>query len=118
MKSNKKLIFAAILVIFSIMPIFAAGGETITALDDWSNKILELFQSTWVKVILLVALIVEAIGLIVAGQNGGGAQIIKRFSPWIIGTIILLCASGICTYFVGDLNFEIGCITNDAIYLV
>ena len=59
------------------------------------------------SVLLLVALIIEAIGVVVAGQQGGGGQILKKFAPWIIGTLILLCSSGICSYFLGDLNFEI-----------
>ncbi|MDY5883808.1 MAG: hypothetical protein SPJ65_10885 [Roseburia sp.] len=32
---------------------------------------------------------------------------IKKFAPWIIGTIILLSASSICSYFLGDLSFEV-----------
>ena len=84
-------------------PIFAE--DTIGQLDTWANKILSLFQSSWVKAILLVALIVEAIAMVVAGRNGGGGEMLKRFAPWIIGTIVLLSASGITTYFVGDLKF-------------
>ena len=53
-----------------------------------------------------VALIIEAIGMIVAGQQGGGGAIIKKFAPWIIGTIILLSASGITGYFLDGLEFE------------
>ena len=55
----------------------------------------------------MVALIVEAISMILAGQQGGGGQVLKRFAPWIIGTLILLSASGICSYFLGDLTFEV-----------
>ena len=85
----------------------ASGGDSIVELDNWADKILELFQSSWVKAILLVALIVEAIGMVLAGQQGGGGQMIKKFAPWIIGTIILLSASSICSYFLGDLSFEV-----------
>lgn len=104
--TNKKLILVMVLIAISIMPMFAAG-DTIDSLDTWASKILSLFSSNWVKVILLVALIVEALAMIIAGQNGGGGQIIKRFGPWIIGTIILLSASGICSYFVGSLEFTV-----------
>ena len=45
--------------------------------------------------------------MVLAGQQGGGGQMIKKFAPWIIGTIILLSASSICSYFLGDLAFEI-----------
>lgn len=45
--------------------------------------------------------------MVLAGQQGGGGQMIKKFAPWIIGTIILLSASSICSYFLGDLKFEV-----------
>ena len=90
------------------LPTFAAGGgDSIVELDNWADKILELFQSSWVKAVLLVALIVEAIGMVVAGQQGGGGQMLKKFAPWIIGTIVLLSASSICSYFLKDLSFEV-----------
>ena len=102
--------FLALALVFAacVVPTFAAGsGESIAELDTWADKILELFQSSWVKAILLVALIVEAIGMVLAGQQGGGGQMIKKFAPWIIGTIILLSASSICSYFLDGLTFEI-----------
>ncbi len=101
---SKKFLFCILLICLCSTSLW--GQETIAQLDKWSDKILTLFQSTWVKVILLVALIVEAIGVIVAGQQGGGSQILKKFGPWIIGTIILLCASGICSYFLDGLEFK------------
>lgn len=103
--TNKQFIALTLIMLVMITPTFAA--DTIEALDDWGNKILELFGGTWMKVICLVALIVEAIGMVVAGQQGGGGAVIKKFAPWIIGTIILLSASGICSYFLKDLKFEI-----------
>lgn len=103
---SKSFIMFALLSCVMISSTFAAT-DTIDALDTWGDKILELFSSNWVKVICLVALIVEAIGMVVAGQQGGGGQIIKKFAPWIIGTIILLSASSICSYFLADLEFEV-----------
>lgn len=103
---SKSFIMFSLLAFVMVSQTFAAS-DTIEALDDWGDKILKLFSSNWVKVICLVALIVEAIGMVVAGQQGGGGQIIKKFAPWIIGTIILLSASSICSYFLGDLKFEI-----------
>ena len=102
---NKQFIALTLIMLVMITPTFAA--DTIEALDDWGNKILELFGGTWMKVICLVALIVEAIGMVVAGQQGGGGAVIKKFAPWIIGTIILLSAAGICSYFLKELKFEI-----------
>ena len=106
--TDRKFLITVFMLFMIVAPTFAAnGGDTIEQLDTWGDKILSLLQSTWVKVLLLVALIIEAIGVVVAGQQGGGGQILKKFAPWIIGTLILLCSSGICTYFLGDLNFEI-----------
>lgn len=104
-----KRLFAALAVFaLCVVPTFAASsGESISELDSWAEKILELFQSPWVKAILLVALIVEAIGLVLAGQQGGGGQMLKKFAPWVIGTLILLSASSICSYFLKDLSFEV-----------
>ncbi len=103
--SKNFILFCTVLFI-AISPTFA-DGESIDALDTWGEKILSLFTSSWIKVLLLVALVVEAIGMVVAGQNGGGGAIIKKFAPWIIGTLIILCASGIVGYFVGDLEFTV-----------
>ena len=103
---NKSFILFICILFMCVTSLFA-GGDTIETLDTWGGKILQLFQSTWVKVLLMVALIVEAISMILAGQQGGGGQVLKRFAPWIIGTLILLSASGICSYFLGDLTFEV-----------
>lgn len=100
-------------VIFSCVIVSGAfaADETIETLDNWGNKILGVFSSGWVKALACVALVVEAIGMIVSGQQGGGGAIIKKFGPWIIGTVILLCASGITGYFMDGLEFEeFGCI--------
>ena len=106
--TDRKFLITVFMLFMIVAPTFAqSSGDTIEQLDTWGDKILSLLQSTWVKVLLLVALIIEAIGVVVAGQQGGGGQILKKFAPWIIGTLILLCSSGICSYFLGDLNFEI-----------
>ena len=102
----KRLISFFAITFLLIVPTFAEG-DTITALDSWGNKLLTLFTGTWVKAILLIALICEAIGMVVAGQQGGGGQMVKKFAPWIIGTIILLSASGICSYFLDGLSFSV-----------
>ncbi len=118
-KSAKNIVFSKTFVMFTLLScvmIFNtfAATDTIDALDSWGTKILDLFSSSWVKVICLVALIVEAIGMVVAGQQGGGGAIIKKFAPWIIGTIILLSASSICSYFLGDLKFELSALIQDS----
>lgn len=108
---SKQFIMFCIMSVFMITPIFAqSGNDTIQALDTWSDKILGVLGSTWLKVLILIVLIAEAIGVIVGGQQqGGGGQIFKKFAPWIIGTIILLCASGIVTFFygTGTIDFKV-----------
>lgn len=79
----------------------AAKAEAITALDDFGNKILNFFNSTWLKAILIVALIAEAIGMVVAGQQGGGG-LFKKFMPLLLGTILILTASSIISYIWGS----------------
>lgn len=105
MKNHKKFVFIIMLVCITVAQVFAAD-DAIGVLDEWGDKVLALLSSNWVKVLLLVALIVEAIMMVVAGQQGGG-NIMKRFGPWIIGTIILLSANGIVSYFVKDMKFEV-----------
>ncbi len=85
----------------------AFAADSIETLDDWGTKILSLLGGSWVKVICIVALIGEALGVVVAGKQGGGGQLIKGFIPWIIGTIILLSASSIVSYFLQDLKFSV-----------
>lgn len=103
---NKNFILFICILFMCVTSLFA-GGDTIETLDTWGDKILKLFQSSWVKVLLMVALILEAIGLAIAGRQGGGGEVMKKFAPWILGTLILLSASGICSYFLDDLNFEV-----------
>ncbi|MCR5252592.1 MAG: TrbC/VirB2 family protein [Treponema sp.] len=101
-------------VLFSVVMVSGMFAEdaTIDTLDTWGNKVLSIFSSGWVKALACVALIIEAIGMIAAGQQGGGGQVIKKFAPWIIGTVILLSASGITGYFLEGLKFdEFSCTT-------
>ncbi len=104
---SKSFIVFCIVLLASVTPMFAESSETIDTLDSWGTKILDLLSGTWVKVILLVALIIEAIGMVIAGQQGGGGAMVKKFLPWIIGTIVLLSASGIVSYFASNLHFEV-----------
>lgn len=110
-KTEQTKHFYKTFLVFLCLAIFATFAVTaqtagLDQIEGFSDKILELFQSSWIKVICLIALIIEAIGVVVAGQQGGGGQIIKKFAPWIIGTLILLSASGITTYFLEGLEFK------------
>ena len=111
LKSVKKTVLSKEFILFTLLAFVMvsntfAADDTITMLDEWGNKVLSVFSSGWVKALACVALIIEAIGMIVAGQQGGGGAIIKKFAPWVIGTIILLTASGITSYFLDGLAFE------------
>ena len=107
--AKRKVVFVlfALIMLTQVTPIFAASSDGITELDTWANKLLSLFSSTWLKVACLIALAVEAIALIFAGQNGGGGQMLKKFAPWVIGTVILLASSSITSYFLGSLELSI-----------
>ena len=105
--TSKSFIMFALFSCVLISSTFAQSGESIAQLDTWGENILGIFSSTWVKALACVALIIESIGMIVAGQQGGGGAIIKKFAPWIVGTVILLCASGITSYFLKDLSFDV-----------
>ena len=111
LKSVKGFVCSKSFIMFTLFScvivsnIFAVDS-TISTLDEWGDNILAIFSSGWVKALACVALIIEAIGMIVAGQQGGGGAIIKKFAPWIIGTVILLTASGITGYFLKDLNYD------------
>ncbi len=84
----------------------SALSQTIT---NWSGKITSFLSSGWIKAVALIALVAEAIGIVVGGQQGGGSQVFRKLAPWIIGTIILLMASGICSYmYDSTMSFSLG----------
>ena len=100
---SKKAVLLLILIFGCIAPIFAANDLT-SQIDTVSENILDLIGGSTVKIILLLVLIGEAIGVVFMGRNGGGGEIIKKFFPWIVGTIILLCACSIVGFFTEDLD--------------
>ena len=73
------------------------------AVEDMStsvNRIVDFFSSGWVKGIACIMLIGECLGLLFAG--GQNPQIFKKFLPFIIGTILFMCAGKIITLVFGD----------------
>lgn len=101
---NKAFVMLCLISAVFVVPTFA-GDDTIGKLDEWSAKVLDIFASKWLKAVCLIALVLEALGVVVGGQQGGGGQLIKKFAPWMIGTVIMLCASSICSYFLTDIEF-------------
>ena len=111
---KKKIVLVLCMVFLVCVSAFAQGkGGAIGKLDTWGEKIVSLFTSTWLKAICIVALISICIGMIVAGRNEPG--LIKKFIPWLIGTIVLLSASDIVKYFFNEAGsdaFNISFLTN------
>lgn len=64
------------------------------------NRIVDFFSSGWVKGICCIMLIGECLGLLFAG--GQNPQIFKKFLPFIIGTVLFMCAGKIITLVFGD----------------
>ncbi len=93
------------------MPLFAGDSDSdstaLTSIDDKVTGLLGFLSGGWIKAICLVALVVESIGVVVGGQQGGGGQVFKKLAPWIVGTVLLLCASSLTTYMTEGLSFSI-----------
>lgn len=104
---NKTLVVMLVLVFVAVISASAQANGTIDKLDEWSNNLLALFTGSWIKALLLIALACEAIGVVIAGQQGGGGAMVKKFAPWIVGTVILLCASSITGYFTKGMEFKV-----------
>ena len=103
-KVSVKQLVALLLTLFVLVsPIFAEGADEL-GLNAFGQKVLDIFTANWLKALLIVALVVEAIMMVVSGQQGGGAQVFKKFSPWIIGTLVILSASSITGYFTEGID--------------
>lgn len=100
----KKVLLLSLLIAFVITPVFADG---VTEVESAVQKVTDFLSSGVITAICLIALVVEGIGVVVMGKQGADIQaIISKFSPWVVGTVVLLSANGICTYFLSDLSFE------------
>lgn len=109
---QKKKIFLILFMIFLVCAsAFAQGkGGSIGKLDEWAQTLVNLLTATWLKAICILALVGICIGMIVAGRNEPG--LIKKFIPWLIGTIILLSAADIVKYFFTGAEFNISFLAN------
>ena len=100
----KKIIIFSLLFVCAITPIFAQDA---TGIDGAVEKVTSFLSSGVITAVCLLALVVEAIGVIVMGKQGADIQsIISKFAPWVVGTVVLLSANGICNYFLADLSFS------------
>ena len=88
----KKCVMVLALMLIAMNFTFAGDVNT-TQVDNTVNKIVDFFNGGWVKGILCIMLIGECLGLVFAG--GQNPQIFKKFLPFIVGTVLLMCAGKI-----------------------
>lgn len=100
----KKLFIFTLIFACMAMPIFAQDA---TGIDSAVEKVTSFLSSGVITAVCLIALVVEGIGVVVMGKQGADIQsIIGKFAPWVVGTVVLLSANGICNYFLSDLSFS------------
>jgi len=105
---KKKIVLILCMIFLLCVSVFAQ--DKIGKLDTWAQRIVNLLTATWLKAICIIALVGICVGMIVAGRNEPG--LIKKFIPWLIGTIVLLSAADIVKYFFTDAEFTISLLTN------
>lgn len=104
---NKKFILFLGLVALCASSIFAQdAGVNTSDMDARMYKVVNFFNGGWVKALCCIMLIGECLGLLFAG--GQNPQIFKKFLPFIIGTVLFMCAGKIVTIIWGtrDKTFE------------
>ncbi len=102
--SRHKNLFLMFLFGF-VIAAFTFAQETKT-MDDRVYTIVKFFNGGWVKGICCILLIGECLGLLFAG--GQNPQIFKKFLPFIVGTVLFMCAGKIVNIIWGSdtTNFE------------
>lgn len=99
----KKAFLFALIFVCAAFPIFAQDA---TGIDGAVEKVTSFLSSGLIMAVCLIALVVEGIGVVVMGKQGADIQaIIGKFAPWVVGTVVILSANGICNYFLTDLSF-------------
>lgn len=99
-KHKKASLFALIAFACCTFTFAASSSTAATEMSSSVNKIVDFFSSGWVKGLACILLIGECLGLLVAG--GQNPQIFKKFLPFIIGTVLFMCAGKIITLVFGD----------------
>ncbi len=103
----KKFFMFALIMVMAVVPIFAGNGSSATGIDSAVEKVTSFLSSGVITAVCLIALVVEGVGVVLMGKQGADIQsIIGKFSPWVVGTVVLLSANGICNYFLSDLSFS------------
>ncbi len=96
---HKKLFFFFMFSMVSVAATFAVSDQA-PEMTAQVNKIVNFFSSGWVKGICCILLIGECLGLLFAG--GQNPQIFKKFLPFIIGTVLFMCAGKIINVIWGE----------------
>jgi hypothetical protein len=89
---------ACIALLLVITAAALSAQESIAVLDTWGAKIIGLLKATWLQATCALALAIEGGSMLFAQQHGEGGTI-RKLMPWMIGTIVLLTASGITEFF-------------------
>ena len=100
----KKAFLFVLIFVCAAFPIFAQDA---TGIDGSVEKVTSFLSSGLITAVCLIALVVEGIGVVVMEKQGADIQaIIGKFAPWVVGTVVILSANGICNYFLTDLSFS------------
>lgn len=93
----KKLFVFLFLMVVACSFTFAGAAES---MNNSVNNIVDFFSQGWVKGIACIMFIGECLGLLFAG--GQNPQIFKKFLPFIIGTVLFMCAGKVITLIFKD----------------
>ena len=101
----KKALMCMLIMCCVVIPTFAQNNNG-TGIDTAVEKVTSFLSSGLITAVCLIALVVEGIGVVLMGKQGADVQqIISKFAPWVVGTVVILSANGICNYFLTDLSF-------------
>lgn len=98
---HKKAVMIAFLAVLMCPFMFA---DAKSEMSESVNRIVDFFSSGWVKGIACIMLIGECLGLLFAG--GQNPQIFKKFLPFIIGTVLFMCAGKIISLVFGGFGSD------------
>jgi hypothetical protein len=93
----KKGLMVLLLVLVCDIAVYAQASG-IAALDTWGDRILGILTSSWIQAICALGFAIEAGAMIYSGRQGESG-VVKKFIPWMIGTVGLLSASAITDFF-------------------
>ena len=96
--NNHKKVF--LMAFFACVMCSFTFADAASDMSSSVNRIVDFFSSGWVKGIACIMLIGECLGLLFAG--GQNPQIFKKFLPFIIGTVLFMCAGKIITLVFGN----------------